>query len=115
MDIETFREFCLSFPDVMEDTPFQKFSHGRFTILVFYVNGHMFCYFNIDDFTNVTLKNKPETIIDLTERYRGIGKPFNGDARYWINVRLDADVDEALLKELVRQSYEIVRAGKKAK
>ena len=49
MDIEGFREYCLSLPGVSEGTPFEKFKRGKFTILVFYVSGHMFCYFNIDD------------------------------------------------------------------
>ena len=54
MDIEGFREYCLSLPGVSEGTPFEKFSRGKFTILVFYVCGHMFCYFNIDDFSSIT-------------------------------------------------------------
>ena len=36
MDIEGFREYCLSLPGVSEGTPFEKFSRGKFTILVFY-------------------------------------------------------------------------------
>ena len=56
MNVEEFREYCLSLPDVTEATPFEKFSKGKFTILVFYVNSHMFCYFNVDDFSNITIK-----------------------------------------------------------
>ena len=32
MNVEEFREYCLSLPDVTEATPFEKFSKGRFTI-----------------------------------------------------------------------------------
>ena len=35
MNVEEFREYCLSLPDVTEATPFEKFSKGKFTILVF--------------------------------------------------------------------------------
>jgi hypothetical protein len=52
MNIEEFREYCLSLPDVTKGTPFKKFSRGKYTILgqpvltvVFYVNSHVFCYF----------------------------------------------------------------------
>jgi len=74
MNIEEFRDFCLSLPDVTEATPFEKFSKGKFTILVFYVNGHghtgprrMFCYFNVDDFTSITVKCQPDKIAELKE------------------------------------------------
>ena len=31
MNVEEFREYCLSLTDVTEATPFEKFSKGRFT------------------------------------------------------------------------------------
>ena len=70
MNIEELREYCLSLPGVTEATPFEKFSRGKFTILVFYVGGHMFCYFNIDDFTSITIKGDPLAIAELKERYQ---------------------------------------------
>ena len=78
------KEYCLSLPDVTEATPFEKFSKGRFTILVFYVEGHMFCYFNVDDFSDITIKCHPSEMAELKEHYQAIGEPFNGDKRYWI-------------------------------
>ena len=112
MNIEEFRDYCLSLPGVTEATPFEKFSRGRYTILVFYVSGHMFCYFNIDDFKFITIKCEPAQMAELKERYQAIGEPFNGDKRYWISVEVNSDVDDDTLKTLVRQSYELVKAGK---
>ena len=93
MNIEEFREYCLSLPRVTEATPLEKFSRGKFTILgrpvltiVFYVSGHMFCYFDIDDFSAITVKCDPAEMEELKERYQAIGEPFNGDKRYWISV-----------------------------
>lgn len=108
MNIEAFREFCLSLPGVTEATPFEKFSRGKYTILVFYVGGHMFCYFNIDDFKYITIKCDPMQMVELKERYQAIGEPFNGDKRYWISVDVNGDVDSETLRTLVRQSYELV-------
>ena len=96
-----------------EGTPFEKFSRGKFTILVFYVSGHMFCYFNIDDFSSVTVKCDPDEMGELKARYQGIGKPYNGNKRHWISVQLGSDVDDALLKQLVLNSYNLVKTNKK--
>ena len=113
MNVEEFREYCLSLPDVTEATPFEKFSKGRFTILVFYVEGHMFCYFNVDDFSNITIKCHPSEMAELKEHYQAIGEPFNGDKRYWISVQPNMDINDEALKELVRKSFEIVKAAYK--
>ncbi len=113
MNIEEFRDYCLSLPGVTEATPFEKFSKGRFTILVFYVSGHMFCYFNIDDFRSITIKCNPAEMAELKERYQAIGEPFNGDKRYWISVEVNSDVDDDTLKTLVKQSYQLVKSRKR--
>ncbi len=109
MNIEELREYCLSLPDVTEGTPFEKFSRGKFTILVFYTGGHMFCYFNIDDFTSITLKGDPETIADLKERYQAVNDPYNGNKRHWMSVDVHSDVDDKLLKQLIIASYNLVK------
>ena len=108
MKIEELRDYCLSLPGVTEATPFEKFSRGKFTILVFYVGGHMFCYFNIDDFSSITIKCDPGEMVELKERYQAIGEPFNGDKRYWISVQLGHDVPDGKVRELVSNSYRLV-------
>lgn len=109
MNIEELRDYCLSMPDVSEATPFEKFSKGKFTILVFYVSGHMFCYFNVDDFTSITIKCQPEKTAELKEHYAAVDNPFNGNKKYWISICLNEDMDDSQIKELVRNSYDIVK------
>jgi predicted DNA-binding protein (MmcQ/YjbR family) len=113
MNVEEFRDYCLSLHDVTEATPFEKFSRGKYTILVFYINSHMFCYFNIDEFSNITIKCDPTKIVELKEMYQAVSEPFNGDKRYWISVQPNLDLSDEDLKALVRQSYEIVKSKKK--
>ena len=113
MNVEEFRDYCLSLPDVTEATPFEKFSRGKYTILVFYINSHMFCYFNIDEFSNITIKCDPTKIVELKEMYHAVSESFNGDKRYWISVQPNLDLSDENLKALVRQSYEIVKSKKK--
>lgn len=109
MNIENFREYCLSLGDVEEKLPFAKMPGGD-SVLAFYVGGHTFCYCDIDDFRTVIVKCQPERIPEFLETAHGICPPDNHfNAKYWIG--LDVQVIETeLLKELVANSYEMVRA-----
>lgn len=109
MNIEEFRDYCLSLPGATEATPFEKFSRGKFTILVFYVSGHMFCYFNIDDFSQITVKCEPSRIPELKERYQAVGDPYNGNKHHWISVQLGQDMPDAEVLALVKDSYDLVK------
>ena len=109
MNIEEYREFCLSLGEGIEEKfPFTKFKNGD-GVLVFYVRGHMFSYFDCDDFKVISLKCQSERIIELKEQYTCISNPFNESPRHWIGIHPNTAPD-ALLKELTRNSYEIVKA-----
>ena len=89
MNIEDYRDYCLSLgADVEEKLPFTAFRYAA-DVLVFYVCGHMFAFLDIDHYGIVTLKCQPERIDELKARY---------------------DAEEDLLKDLTRNSYEIVKA-----
>ena len=108
MNIEDYREYCLSFgADVEEKLPFTAFYHAS-GVLVFYVHGHMFSFFDCDRFSVITLKCQPDRIEELKAKYDCICKPFNMSSKYWIGITPDMASDE-LLRELTRNSYEIVR------
>ena len=65
MNMEDYREYCLSLgEDVEEKLPFQKFKSGE-GVLVFYVHGRMFSFFDCDNYSVVTLKCQPERIEGL--------------------------------------------------
>lgn len=109
MNIEDYRDYCLSLgADVEEKLPFTMFKSGE-NVLVFYVCGHMFAFFDCADYSVVTLKCQPERIDELKARYDCIGKPFNLPSKYWIGVDANA-AEDALLRELTKNSYEIVKA-----
>lgn len=110
MHIEEFREYCLSLPGTHEGMPFGKFPAGR-SVLVFYVAGKMFCYFDMDRFDACTIKCDPARIAELGERYQAVGKPYNGNPKYWIGVRFNDDMPDSGIKALVRDSYDLVVAG----
>ena len=65
MNVEEYRDYCLSLgTDVEEKLPFVKFKNGD-SVLVFYVCGHMFCFFDLNDFQVVSLKCQPERIDEI--------------------------------------------------
>ena len=75
MNIEDYREYCLSLStDIEEKLPFQKFKNGE-GVLVFYVMGHISSFFDCNDFSVISLKCEPERIEDLKAEYECIGNP----------------------------------------
>ena len=69
MNIEDYREFCLSLgDDVEEKLPFTAFRYAG-SVLVFYVHGHMFSFFDCNNFSVVTLKCQPNRIEELNAEY----------------------------------------------
>ena len=114
MNIEDYRDYCLSLgADVEEKLPFTAF-HNASGVLVFYVHGHMFAFFDCDHFGIVTLKCQPERIEELRASSDCVGKPANLSPKYWIGVDALTAPDE-LLRELTRNSYEIVKNKYKPK
>lgn len=114
MNIEDYREFCLSLgADVEEKLPFTAF-HYASGVLVFYVCGHMFSFFDCDNYGVITLKCQPERIEELKVEHSCIGRPFNMSPKYWIGIDAATAPDD-LLRELTRNSYEIVKTKYKRK
>lgn len=109
MNIEDFREYCLSMEAVTEKTPFGKFARRYDSILVFYVMDHMFCFVDMDDFTSVTVKSTPEEIEELKMRHSSVSKPLNMSERHWIQLNLKGDIPDRQIQALVRRAYDIVK------
>ena len=114
MNIEDYREFCLSLgDDVEEKLPFTAFHHAS-GVLVFYVHGHMFSFFDCDHCSRIPLKCQPERIDELRAAHDCIVKPFNMSPKHWLGIETNTAPDD-LLQELTRNSYQIVKTKYKAK
>lgn len=109
MNIEELREYCLSLGDVTEKTPFGKFAARFESILVFYVCDHMFCMVDMDNFTSVVVKNTPAKITELHDTRKSVEIPRNMSAKYWIQLNFDGDISNVEIRDLIKQSYEIVK------
>ena len=105
MNIEEFREYCLSIKGSSESLPFLHHN-----VLVFKVMNKMFAYIPLepkDGVFKVDLKCNPEKSAELREQYRGITKT-DFKTLLWNLVTLDSDVPDELIKDLINHSVEEV-------
>jgi predicted DNA-binding protein (MmcQ/YjbR family) len=105
MNIEEIRDYCLSKAGVTESFPFDE------TTLVFKVMGKIFCLINLDAEPGLLLKNTPEKVIDMRERYSCVLPGYHMNKTHWFLVMLDQSVSNDLLKQWVDESYDLVVEG----
>ena len=105
MNIETFRNFCLSLKAVTEDTPF-----GEDT-LVFKVKGKMFALTNITFFHSVNLKCDPEKAIELREQFPAVKPGYHMNKKHWNTIDMDGTIPDKLLEQWINDSYNLVVKG----
>lgn len=110
MNIEELREYCISLEGVTEKTPFGNFARRFDSILVFYVLDHMFCLTDMDDFTSVTVKATPEEIEAVRQTHVSVGSHRNMSKQHWIQLYLNGDIPDRMIYDMIRRSYDIVRA-----
>jgi predicted DNA-binding protein (MmcQ/YjbR family) len=101
MNVDTIREFCLSFPDATENIQWGD-------DLCFKIRGKIFAIVSLDD-SRLCFKCTPETFAELIEREDVHPAPYVGRYKWVMLDRLDA-VKWGELRELIRQSYEMVEA-----
>ncbi|MBO4942119.1 MAG: MmcQ/YjbR family DNA-binding protein [Muribaculaceae bacterium] len=109
MDIDEFRNYCISLEGVREKTPFGKFAARYDSILVFYILDHMFCLVDMDNFTSVTVKSTPDEIEEIRMNHSSVSDPLNLSLRYWIQLNLNGDIPDRKIYSLVKRSYDIVK------
>ncbi|MFF9106769.1 MULTISPECIES: MmcQ/YjbR family DNA-binding protein [unclassified Streptomyces] len=107
MTPEELRAVCLSFNAAEEDFPFRP------EVSVFKVLGKMFALTQLDARPlTVNLKCDPEDAIRLRREHEGLIVPgWHMNKRHWNTVTADGDLPDALVRELVEDSYDLVVAG----
>ncbi|MGB1040343.1 MAG: MmcQ/YjbR family DNA-binding protein [Flavobacteriales bacterium] len=102
MNIEEYREYCISKPGVTEGFPFDD------KVLVFKVMGKMFALTNVDEFKSINLKCDPDYAIELREEYDGIIEGYHMSKKHWNTCSIDSDIPLELMYNLIDQSYDLV-------
>jgi predicted DNA-binding protein (MmcQ/YjbR family) len=105
MDIESLRDYCLSFNGVTEGFPF-----GEDT-LVFYVHGKVFCLAGLTPFDSMNLKCEPEVAIELREKYDEVIPGYHMNKKHWNTVFVQGRIPEHELKSMIKDSYNLVVSG----
>jgi predicted DNA-binding protein (MmcQ/YjbR family) len=103
MTIETVRTICRALPDTTEDIKWVQ-------DLVFSVGTKMYAVVSLEPPHTVAFKCTPETFGELVERDGIIPAPYLARAMWVQETELGATLDRQELRELLRASYELVRA-----
>jgi predicted DNA-binding protein (MmcQ/YjbR family) len=102
--LDSIREYCLSLPDATEGIQWED-------ALLFRVGGKIFAMVNLDPAVTdrISFKCDPETFAELLEREGARPAAYVGRF-HWIGLRDFNVLPAAELRDLIRASYELVRA-----
>jgi predicted DNA-binding protein (MmcQ/YjbR family) len=103
MDLEQFREYCLSKPGATEGTPFGP------DVLVFKVGGKMFALAALDEVPpTVNLKCDPDLALDLRDRYEQVRAGYHMNKKHWNTVEIESGIPDIELRKMIDHSYKLV-------
>ncbi len=103
MNIEDFRNYCLSKKGVEETFPFDEVT------LVFKVMGKMFALTGLErEEFQVNLKCDPDKAEELREEYEDIQPGYHMNKRHWNTVYFENGLDDDFLIDLIDHSYDLV-------
>lgn len=105
MHLDTLLQFTATLPGTEDSFPFDA------KTLVLKVGGKMYLLVDAENPKQMNLKCDPERAIELRERYDGIQPGYHMNKKHWNTVDLQGSVDEKLIFELVKHSYELVFAS----
>ena len=107
MNIEDFRNFCISKKGVTETFPFDK------ETLVFKVSGKMFALSSLKDWESgeqfLNLKCDPDYAQELRAEYESIEPGWHMSKKHWNSVRIcKGELPIELIHKLIDHSYDLV-------
>jgi len=102
MNVEEYRDFCMTKKGVTEGFPFDE------NTLVFKVMGKMFALADVDEFGSVNLKCDPDLAVDLRERYHAVQLGYHMSKVHWNTVLLNKDATEDRICDWLTDSYNLV-------
>ena len=102
------RTHCLGMPGTVEEYPFGP------SASVFKVGGKIFAIASLAaEPLHVSLKCEPELSEMLRAGHGSIAPGYHLDKRHWITVTLGGDAPDQLVRDLVVDSYDLVRPRRK--
>lgn len=105
MNIEDLRAYCLYMPGAEEKLPFDN------KTLVFSVKGKMFCATDLEDYELINVKCNPEKALLLREKYEDVIPGYHMNKKHWNSLKTQGNLSDSLIKEWVKDSYQLVVSG----
>jgi predicted DNA-binding protein (MmcQ/YjbR family) len=106
MTPDELKAVCLALPKACEEFPFDE------TNSVFKVAGKVFAISRLDATPlRVSLKCDPELALGLRATYPAVTPGYHLNKRHWNTVVVDGSVPDALVAEMIEDSYDLVVAG----
>lgn len=102
MNIETFRNYCLTKKGVSESFPFDE------SALVMKVLDKMFALTDLDNEFMISLKCDPEKAVELREKYEFVVPARHFNKKHWNTIIINDSISNNFIKEWVNHSYELV-------
>ncbi len=101
MNIEEFRDYCLSKPGATEHFPFDE------NVLVFKAV-KMFALTDVRNFESINLKCDPEYAVELREKYTGVIPGYHMSKKHWNTVTTDGSISDKELYQWIDDSYDLI-------
>lgn len=105
MNIESYRDYCLSLKQAEEKMPFDD------RVLVFTIKGKIFSLTDIDTFEIINVKCAPEEALVLREEHEGVIPGYHMNKKHWNSILTAKNIKESLIKKWIKDSYDLVVAG----
>lgn len=106
MNIEEFRNYCLSKAHVSESFPFDQHT------LVFKVGDKLFALTGLQQHPSAAnLKCDPERAIELRDQYPEIVEGYHMSKKHWNTITIESGLSNNFIKELIDHSYDLVVKG----
>ncbi|PNV83188.1 MAG: MmcQ-like protein [Sulfurimonas sp.] len=102
MNFKEMDSYLLSKKGATFDYPFDK------TVRVYRIADKIFALTADEKPLSINLKCDPIYAMELRSLYESIKGGYHMNKKHWNTVTLGGDVDDALLKELIDHSYELV-------
>ncbi|CAN5540312.1 MmcQ/YjbR family DNA-binding protein [soil metagenome] len=106
MQIDAFRDYCLTKAGTREGAPFGP-DH-----IVFKVAGKMYALLAFEEIPpTANLKCDPDRALELRDRYEDVQPGYHMNKRHWNTVVLAGGVPDPELRAMVDHSYSLVTAS----
>lgn len=106
MDIEKYRNYCLSKKQVNESFPFPSLPD----LLVFKVAGKMFTATDVNTFESFSIKHDPDSIDELRSKFNAVTNHTYFSNKHWSKLLMDNSIPDKILFELIDTSYNLTLA-----